>query len=374
MTRTAFICLAFALSAMAEVVVPDPKPVVPAASPVSAVQIAIPTVDVPDIKPASVDTPDAGIAESSALYKAFESLTRDRRSLGRDAGFSAARAGMREWLDIYRNHIPVFLPSYPVPADVRMIAEARCPVSNAQRDILLHNLAYYRDRGYNAVLVTLYGGEPGTALLTMIDDIKASGMAIWFALSGRESLEDTVFIDPVEIDRLFWLVAKEAAGMLIGWRRTSAHLLLMDEPYMDLLTTTARKYNDKLCIAGEVYYGANAQSGDRTNAFACNIPSGASAVIAVGMGYDRTVPAMALRLCRKAADKPALIVISGPAPYAVSKAGVASPAAFQEAKERLESRFRSAGFAGSITLHGDGSDGIYDSRVVDNMSASMTIR
>ena len=181
-------------------------------------------VNVADVAAVSVYSPEQRIAAWIDFRKKTAAMFKDQRMALHDTGLSPFSDSTREWLGIYREYGCVLIENVPLPSGISMIAEVRCPVDDAERSTLNANLAFYARQGYTSALLAIYGTESSRELRSVVADIKAAGMKVWFAFSGRESLRDTLFISPGEIDRCFSIVAAAAEGMLLGWRRTSAHL------------------------------------------------------------------------------------------------------------------------------------------------------
>ena len=74
-------------------------------------------------------------------------------------------------------------------------------------------------------------------------------------------------------------------------------------------------------------------------------------------------------LFRAVKSMPRVAVVLGDRPYYATRNN--NGKSFTEnlaTKQRIERKFLEAGCIGTITLHGDGSDGIYDKDVSDNLS------
>lgn len=338
-----------------------------AASNVKVVRVTVANVAAP-----SVYSPETRIRAWMDFREKTLPMFRDQRMAAYDTGLTPFNEALLEWLEIYRTYGAAQIARVPLPEDIRMIAEVRCPKDGAERICLKSNLAFYAAQGYTSALLAIYGGESNADLRNTVAEIRAAGMKVWFAFSGRESLHDTLFVPPRDIDRCFSMVAPSAEGMLLGWRRTSVHLFLMDAEYGNFLMATARKHNPKLAILGEGYYGQTAVSDHRTNHLTYNMPPNVSGCEIIGAGYSNVNAAMAVNnLFRAVKSMPHVAVVLGDRPYYATRNGNGKSFAENlDIKQRIERRFLEAGCIGTITLHGDGSDGIYDKGATDNMCIS----
>ena len=245
-----------------------------------------------------------------------------------------------------------------------MIAEVRLPVT---REVLRDNLAFYAGRGYNAVLLTFDGSENPGELSALARECRAAGLAPWFAFGGREDLKLGVLIAPATLTRLIGELAPLCDGMLLGWRRTSLHLFLPDRAFQDYVIKAAREGNQKICIVGESYLGRSAESDGRF-AVTTSVPDNASGCLIVNAGYAMVRPDV-LDTFWGRVKVPKLVLIIGDRPYYRTRfPNGLSFEANLKIKETIEGRFRSAGAAGTVTLHGDGSDGIYNRLYTDNLA------
>ena len=310
-----------------------------------------------------------GVAGNLAAVRAFRetaAVFRDRRSVLADPAAVAGSPIYQAWAKIYADHHD-YTPAYvPLPPGLRMIAEVRLPV---RQEILRDNLAFYAKRGYNAVLLTFDGSENPGELSALARECRAAGLAPWFAFGGREDLKQSVFIAPATLRRLIGELAPLSDGMLLGWRRTCLHLFLPDRAFQDYVVKAAREKNPKICIVGESYWGKTAETSGRF-AVTTSVPDNASGCLLVNVGYSMATPEI-LKIVFGAVKAPKILLVIGERPYYQTRA--ANGRTFDEnlkIKETIENRFRSAGMAGTVTLHGDGSDGLFDPNFTDNLAQS----
>lgn len=337
-----------------------------------------PVADAPDASSPKVDTPESGAVEYAAalaraieLDAALQGFFRDQRSIEYDAR-RYDNPHLDKWLAIYRMYANVTVEKVSLKNSIRMITEVRMPKTGDGYRILADNLAYYKSRGYDAALLTFYGTESPDELLDLARRIRAAGLAVWFAYSGPERLQHSIFIDPARLRGQIRALAPISDGMLLGWRRTSPHLFLADAPYMAFVASCARQTNPSIPIVGEFYVGNTAEHPHEGQfGIGVNCPSWASAAIVMNFGYLNVSQADALALARRHLPKGmALLGASlGEWPYYLSLHPTGkSQETNQQIKETIEKRFAGAGALGTITLHDDGRDGVGREPINNNLA------
>lgn len=316
---------------------------------------SVPLATVPDLS--------GNLAAAKASRKRL-SIFRDQRSVLADPAAVPGSPVYQAWAQIYADH-RAYTPAYvPLPTGLRMIAEVRLPVT---REVLRDNLAFYAKRGYTAVLLTFDGSENPGELSALARECRAAGLAPWFAFGGREDLKLGVLIAPGTLSRLIEELAPLCDGMLLGWRRTSLHLFLPDRAFTDYLIRSARAKNPHLRIVGESYLGHTAEAQERF-AVTTSVPDNASGCLLVNVGYSMVSPKV-METVFGAVKAPKVVLVLGSWPYyqTVKPNGLSFEANLK-IKETIETRFRAAGATGTVTLHGDGSDGIYNRNYTDNLA------
>lgn len=302
--------------------------------------------------------------KEAAEFKKLISVFRDKRSILNDANAIPNSTIYKLWSDIYaknKNYTPEYIA---IPSKVRMIAEIHHPINQST---LTNNLTFYVNQGYNAVLITFDGTESPGELSSIAKQCRAVGLAPWFAYSGKESLSKSVLIAPAYLDRLIKDLAPHCDGMLLGWRRTSLHLFLPDREFTNYLIKKARSVNSKLCVIGESYLGHTAET---LNPYTVttNVPQNASGCLLVNVGF-KNVTTNVLKTIFGKIESPKLVLVVGDRPYYKTKER--NNLNFDQnlkIKREIEQRFLNAGAIGTITIHGDGSNGIYDKNVTDNIA------
>lgn len=338
-------------------------------------EVQSPTAKAESVRTAPVEVPliasgAARIPKLQTMLREAQSVLSDQRNLRYDPEFGVDSSAWKKWLEIYRKNESYTLEYKPLPVDLRIIAEVKCPVDADQVSTLDKNLEFYGRHGYNAVLLTFDTTEDLARLLDTAELIRAHGMKIVTAYSGPEKLKWSVFRDPDVIEQYVSRLCMIADAFLIGWRRTSCHLLIQDEPFRNHLLRAARKLNQNVAIIGEAYYGQTAHSNHRTDAITYNVPANASAVLLFGIGYKGVAIELAMDgMFPAVKDLPRIGLAIGEKPYFDTRNDTGKTFAQNLAiKQRIERRFRAGGCVCTLTIRGDGSDGIYDKRFNENIS------
>ena len=303
------------------------------------------------------------------LQRTLQTLFRDKRNLAYDRSIGIDSTAWKKWIEIYRKNEPYAIAYQPMPAGLRIIAEVKCPQDSAQIETLDKNLEAYKAAGYNAVLLTFDLTEPLSKLLDVISFVKSKDMRVVFAYAGPERLEWSVFQDPDKIADYLSSIGAASDAFLIGWRRTSLHLLIPDLQWINFLVKNARKCNQDLPVIGEAYLGQTAESNESERAVTYNIPENISAVLIFGIGYKGVAIERAIDLVfPQAKGLPRIGLAIGERPYFDSRNDTKkSMVENNKIKAKIESRFLRGGCIGTMTIRGDGSDGIYDKTVTENL-------
>lgn len=313
-------------------------------------------------------TTAADLAAAKAHRELKNRLFRDKRGLQYDAATGPESSDFAAWIELYKSHTPYTAAHVPLRKGLRMVAELRHP---ADPDVLADNLEFYKSKGYNAVLITFDGSEEPYHLTDLADKAAAAGFKVWYAFGGAEDLKLSVFVHPGKLRRLIAAIAPRAEGTLLNWRRTSQHLLLPDRPFTDFLIRSGREVNPDLQIIGESYFGENAETKGKF-AVATSVPANSSGVLLQNVGYSFYNPAKVFKkLFAHLKDVPKLVLVLGEKPYyATRRRNKLSFEQNWQIKRSIEERFLAAGAAGTVTLHGDGSNGLYNRNHTDNLGAT----
>ncbi len=332
-----------------------------------------PSIAVPAVADPTVDVP-----RMIAHQKRLRSVFCDQRNVQYDPGLGLYAAAWPKWQAIYEDAaLAAYVPEYKALAPgLRIINEVRCPSGAEEFAVLQERLDYYAGRGYNAALVAFDTTESVSMLAAACDYIRSIGLKVVITYSGgRENLHDSVFRDPDKIRAFLAALAPKADALLLGWRRTSLHLFLPDQPFTNFLIRSARSANPEIPFIGQAYFGQTADT-NMSDAYAgkfgvtCVVPENAAAVLIVGLGYPKASTRKALlQLFPEVAGHPHKIgLVVGDRPYFDTAHSTGkSPAENDRIKRRIEIRLQQAGFESTMTYSGDGSNGNYDKTRTENL-------
>ena len=275
------------------------------------------------------------------------------------------------WIKIYKTAKPYNLKYIKMKSPLRIIAEVLVPKTYEEEETLKKNLKYYKSRGYDSALLSFDTSETLHSLTRTSEIIRNSGLNVWITFSGPEDLGHSVFVDPVKLESYLITLGSYAEGFILGWRRTSLHLLLQDWQFSDFLMKSVRMGNENIVILGESYIGETAETPEHTRITTYNNPKNISGTVISGLGFHGVNVKGALNGIFspvKNMDRIALIVGSNPYYMTLEKAKYTKKEQ-DTIKAALEKRFINAGCIGTITLHGDGGTVFVngEKRITDNL-------
>lgn len=299
---------------------------------------------------------DGDVPKIQALQKMLAATMKDQRMLQYDRTLSIYNDSLTAWLEIYSKPLPAPMKYIPLPRGIRMIAELR------SSDHAAANLAFYRQQGYNSCLITIDGTETTSKVLQLVNLVRSAGMAAWIAWAGPERLEWSIYQDPAKITALLKAAAPLCKGYMVAWRRTSAHLVAQDAPYLEYLVQQVRSANPTICVVGESYYGQTWENLPHVNRRGWeardNVPRNQSGILIAGIATQGYAVETMIRstFARWVATPRLAMVLGDRAYYASSNSTGRSFLSNLRIKQQLERRFLRAGCTGTVTIHGDGSD------------------
>ncbi len=198
---------------------------------------------------------------------------------------SAYAAKWAAWSRIYDRYADWRGDAFPLPErPLRIAAEFRA--GNAP------DFLFLRGVGFDGIVLLVDAMEEPTDAVRSIHAAHGAGLLVFVAwCPPRESLEATVFPDPARLGAILRRTGAAADALIVGWRRTSIHLLQQDRAYSAFLIASARADRPDLPVIGEIYTGETAAGYSRADNPALQIPPEASAAIAVNYVIPRIVPA-----------------------------------------------------------------------------------
>lgn len=162
--------------------------------------------------------------------------------------------------------------------------------------------------GYNTVVLLF--DEWDMDRIGVIHAAHGAGLSVWIAYCPiRESQETSVFPDPVRLGATARRLGAAADALLIGWRRTSVHLLQQDRAYSAFMIASARADNPGLPVIGEVYAGETSAGRAKADAPAVQVPPEAAAAIAVNYVLPTVFPAGAFKVLRTMPPERKILVL-----------------------------------------------------------------
>ena len=310
------------------------------------------------------------ILQNIERMQKLQKYFRDQRSINYDEK-TLDNVNVDKWISIYENYKDVSYEKIKLKKQYRMISEILLPKSKQEMEILKTNLDYYKGRGYDSVLIVFDGTEKPDDLKNLSKYVRYQSFEYFFAFSGNENLRITIFVDPELLKDQLQALSEYGSGMLTGWRRTSAHLLLQDDAYMNYFVKCVREKNPSIPIIGEAYYGNTAEYHEAGNwGFGINMPKCSSTCMIVNFGFSSTdIKSIVKKLIpAKVGNYDLIGVVVGQNPYYLTEyPNKLGQMKNQEIKEKIESKFLKAGCKGTITLHDDGKHG-FDKKPNNNLS------
>ena len=336
----------------------------------------LPTIDIstsiPDVvAPASVtiQIPDADIAR----FMVRNVNVRDTRNVH----YTAGTVDWQAWEAVLSACAGNSYVRVPFSRKTRVIAEVRTPRSLNQQTILGDNIAFYKSRGYDAVLLVVTPSDTAEKVHDTCVLLQYLGMRIWLAFGGVEDLKASAYPDPAQLKAALGAAAPYAECFVLGWRRTSAHLLLQDAAYMKFLIGAVRLTNPDLPVLGELYYGESfdKENSSTRHALVDNLDPCCAGALVNGLGTSGTDFVNAPKNLKKAlssgADTLAMTVIGERAYYLTRGRRRIGWEAALDAKRRIEDEFLKNGVTATVTMSDDGSDGRYGTVANNNLSETL---
>ena len=278
---------------------------------------------------------------------------------------------INDWKKIYDEYSNIGPVKYiPLKSGFRMITEVRMPENQTDLDNLSKNLKFYKAKGYNAALVCFRNGDDPQEMAQLVRFVKGHGLYVFFAFGGPENLNDEIFCNVDWFTEMLTRMARESHGFM-PWRRSSLHLFYPDKAWNNFVHHTIRAANPEIYILGEIYYGMTALDHPKITWW-FNIPENCSGIMLKNLGYKGFNLENIMKLARQKGnipELPVIAVVNGERPYYATKRN--NNRTFTEnldIKFQLENRFKNAGACGTITTNDDGSDGIYNKTVVNNLT------
>lgn len=294
----------------------------------------------------------------------------------RNVSYTAGAVDWAAWSGVLAAYADKQYARVAFSRKARVIAEVRPPRSFYQQETLRANLDFYKARGYDAVLLVVTERDTADSVRDACVFIRHCGMNIWLVFGGVERLQASAYPDPHRLKSALAAAAPYAECFVLGWRRTSAHLLLQDSAYMKYLIGAVRETNPDLPVLGELFYGEyfNKNRNDVSRGLVANIDDCCAGALVNGLGTAGTDFANAPGLLRaKLPDgaKTLVMVVVGDHPYYLTQGRRLSREEALISKRRIEEKFLDNGGNATVTMSDDGSDGRYHTDANNNLSETL---
>lgn len=271
-----------------------------------------------------------------------------------------------KWQKIYKDGVPpVEKVNYEIPKNGRFMFEIRTPHSESEFDNIRKELDLFKKEGYIGVVFVWDGKEDYQNLIKAQEIAKEKGFRIWLSFSTHDYLSHSSYIDPDLYQNGLSELSKNSEAFLMGWRRTSIHLQIQDEPWQNFTMQACRKGNPNIGFIGEYYYGYNGTHPAGEFHGYLNLKNSYNGIIVVNFGFLSVNPRDALRMIHRTVPKdvPLVIVIWGESVHYLnskkSDLRKRTKPQYRRINRLLEKRFMSLGFHASIGCAGDGSNQLY---------------
>ena len=282
-----------------------------------------------------------------------------------------------KWCKIYEEYKDTEPIKYiPCPKGLKIITEV-CKINSIEEyDILVSNLKLYKKYGYNSVLINICANDQPADITYLADVCLANDYYPFFTFGGIEKLSDPTFFDPDWMKEMITEVSKKCYGY-IPWRRSGLHLFIPDKQYTNFIYSTMRKANPNILIFGEIYYGMTALDHPKIKWW-YNVPENCSGVILTNRGYRNVDFESIITNIRVKLNNKNIAIIAqvlGDKPYYLTK----NKNRYNNKqnfiiKRRIENELIRAGVDGLITLTDDGSNGIYNEKITNNLTKTKLLK
>ena len=324
------------------------------------------------------------INKTNTTIKGIESLVFDKRNVFWNSGFTKDELEIyKQWIEIYKQNweLPI---TGSLPTNMKMIAEIRMPQDKSQAEILEKNLNIRKNQGFDSVLVTFDGSENPEDLATLANYLKVDcGWKVWFAFGGKDDLNVKTYLYPEDLKKQLYYLGKICDGYLSHWRRTSSHLFIQDQVYMDFLAQCVKLANPQIPVLGEIYFGETYESNETPQwiqhwgyselgykqSFVWRKPTCANGWLIVNLGGPR-INLEGIKTTILDKDKlPKAVLLTGPGiNYLSSNKLIFSREIIQNSINKQMGKWKKLGINLFIVTHGDGNETAMSS---DNLSTTL---
>ncbi len=259
-------------------------------------------------------------------------------------------ASLDWWVDKLANPPAVDYQPLTTPlSSVRAVADLRVPMNLTEMNNQLDELAWFKTKGYNYVLVVYLGEQDLTYLANTLEVLQQNGWK--FIFSNSQLWRKSIYLDPELYRQAYGLIVPYCEFGISGWRDLSngEHWMTQRNPNqlhdLQTLTSLAREVNPNLPMLGEKWFY------DRDNLITFN-PPWVDGVVLGNVGHAvGVVSPNPTGFANLLGDKNILAVVTGVKPwYGFDEDRIKEQHLLSQ---KIEDKFLASGrYLGTVTLIG----------------------
>lgn len=255
---------------------------------------------------------------------------------------------LKQWQTIIEKKHEVEAVKWDIPENLKAVSELTITTSKSEREDQNEALQWYRDRGYNAVVVT-WRDETVDQIRRTCKRLHTGGWIVIMSYSPKN--KSGAWVDPGKMKRIIRRSADHVDAVLPIWRKTSGpHWETQRELYAKCTADLVRSEAPEMPLLGEVFVRHG-------NDPYITGTSYASAMVLLNAGVRGMMPKYIMENAREDLTKnlPILYTVIGPEHgYQMTD--------FQwrdihKSEERIRERALNGGASGTITFSGNGYNG-----------------
>jgi hypothetical protein len=281
-----------------------------------------------------------------------------------------------DWKEVYsKDYKAIKHIAFNEVEKLKIIAEVSNWDNEVEKENGINELKYFKTLGYNTVLF-IWKGVNIDKTVNQIGIIKNLGYKVFFTYGNTQDIEKKVYIDPSILKQGLIIISGISDGFIVGWNRTGLHLFTPDKKYIEFVLDCVRSGNDKIPIFGECYFGyTNGEEAlvrsKLNTGFHLNFVANMSGVVCTGYLWKSEPIRLKMDINRMLkVSVPKIILVVGEKPfYLKQNKNNKTKQQNREIINGLEEKFRKQNF-GTITVAGDGSGGLYDKKITDDVKDS----
>jgi len=139
--------------------------------------------------------------------------------------------------------------------NLRMIGQVTTPIDAASEKNQLDELAWFKERGFNGVLL-VWKGEPINKLCLIARALKQDGWVVAVTYGPEETSDTEIYVDPAIYYDMCSMMLPYCDFVIPVWRKaTTHHLKINGNIYHNILSGIIREVAPNIPIIGETYTG-----------------------------------------------------------------------------------------------------------------------